>query len=83
MRANVLDFYVGKGEWEYNAEEKKYFGKDDRGKIVEIDIMGKVQGFDVKDFSDYYKYRVIIDYISGMTDKYAVSLFQKLSGRAL
>lgn len=31
--------------------------------------------------SDYYKLRVIVDYISGMTDRYALNLYQKLSGQ--
>ena len=30
--------------------------------------------------NDYYKLRLIVDYISGMTDKYALKLYQKLSG---
>ncbi len=30
--------------------------------------------------NDYYKLRLIVDYISGMTDKYALKLYQKLAG---
>ncbi len=32
------------------------------------------------DLSDYYKLRVIVDYISGMTDKHALHHFQEISG---
>ncbi|GEM64189.1 deoxyguanosinetriphosphate triphosphohydrolase-like protein [Sphingobacterium faecium NBRC 15299] len=36
-----------------------------------------------QDLSDYYKLRVIVDFISGMTDKYALSHFQKISGQKI
>ncbi|MFW5887024.1 MAG: hypothetical protein ACOCUL_04635 [Bacteroidota bacterium] len=32
------------------------------------------------ELSDYYKLRMIVDYISGMTDNFALSLYQKLQG---
>lgn len=35
------------------------------------------------DLSDYYKFRVIVDFISGMTDQYALSHFQKISGQKI
>ncbi|WP_430406749.1 dGTP triphosphohydrolase [Fluviicola sp.] len=35
------------------------------------------------DLSDYYKLRVIVDFISGMTDQYALSHHQKLSGQKI
>lgn len=39
--------------------------------------------FDFDKDSDYLKLRIIVDFISGMTDKYAVSLYQKLCGLKL
>ena len=33
--------------------------------------------------NDYYKLRVIVDFISGMTDQYALNHFQKLSGQKI
>ena len=39
------------------------------------------QTFD--DLSDYFKLRVIVDYISGMTDQYALNQFQKISGQKI
>jgi len=38
---------------------------------------------DVKELSDYYKLRTIVDFISGMTDQYAVDHYQKLSGQKI
>ena len=84
MRANVLDYKVSSSEWEYDPSKKKYYGLDDATKEkVEIDVIKKASEFDVECFSEYYKYRVIVDFVSGMTDKYAVPLYQKLSGWAL
>lgn len=34
-------------------------------------------------FSDYYKLRIIVDFISGMTDQYALEHYQKLSGQKI
>lgn len=45
-------------------------------------IYEKVQPL-FEDLSDYYKYRVIIDFISGMTDKFALTHFQKISGQKI
>lgn len=38
---------------------------------------------DFEKLSDYYKLRVIVDYISGMTDQFALNQFQKLSGQKI
>ena len=38
---------------------------------------------DDKKLNDYYKLRVIVDFISGMTDQYALNHFQKLSGQKI
>ncbi len=35
------------------------------------------------ELSDYYKLRVIVDYISGMTDQFALNQFQKISGQKI
>jgi len=35
------------------------------------------------DLTPYYKFRVIVDFISGMTDQYALKHFQKISGQAI
>lgn len=38
---------------------------------------------DIEDLDAYTRLRMIVDLISGMTDKYAVSLYQQLSGQKL
>jgi len=35
------------------------------------------------DLNDYYKLRVIVDFISGMTDQYALNHFRKISGQQI
>jgi dGTPase len=39
--------------------------------------------FEVNKLSDYQKLRIIVDFVSGMTDQYAVKLYQRLSGQKL
>ena len=39
--------------------------------------------YDVEKLTPYYKLRLIVDFVSGMTDRYAVTLYQKLSGQRL
>ena len=38
---------------------------------------------DVETLDTYARLRMIVDLLSGMTDKYAVSLYQQLSGQKL
>lgn len=52
-------------------EDYKYVSKKD------------VQSLDIENLTPYSKLRTIVDLISGMTDRYAVSMFQKLSGQRL
>lgn len=42
-----------------------------------------IVNFDIEGLSSYSKLRVIVDLISGMTDRYAVNVYQKLSGQKL
>jgi len=37
----------------------------------------------LNDLDDYYKFRVIVDFISGMTDQYALKHYQKISGQRI
>lgn len=43
----------------------------------------EITGFDIENLSPYSKLRTIVDLICGMTDRYAVSMYQKLSGQRL
>ena len=37
----------------------------------------------IEDLDQYSKLRMVVDFVSGMTDKYAVTLYQQLSGQRL
>jgi dGTPase len=37
----------------------------------------------IEKLEDYYKLRIIVDYISGMTDQFALNIFQRLSGQRI
>lgn len=37
----------------------------------------------INDLNDYYKLRIIVDFITGMTDQFAVNHYQKLSGQKI
>lgn len=37
----------------------------------------------LEDLDDYYKFRLILDFISGMTDQFALNHYQKLSGQKI
>lgn len=37
----------------------------------------------IDNLSDYYKLRVIVDFVSGMTDQYALNHYQKISGQKI
>ena len=39
--------------------------------------------FDIEKLSPYSKLRTIVDLISGMTDRYAISMYQRLSGQKM
>lgn len=54
-----------------NPDAYKYFSKSD------------VLNYDIEKLSPYSRLRTIVDLISGMTDRYAVSMYQKLSGQRL
>lgn len=49
-------------------------------KVISADEIGK---FDVGRLSQYAKFRMIVDYVASMTDKYSVELYQTLSGNSL
>jgi len=39
--------------------------------------------YNIDKLSDYYKLRLIVDFISGMTDQYALNHYQKISGQKI
>lgn len=51
-------------------------------RIAKKDIL-KLMNPQFEDLSIYFKFRVIIDFISGMTDQYALNHYQKISGQKI
>jgi dGTPase len=49
--------------------------------FAENNLTGKEANID--NLSDYYKLRIIVDFVSGMTDQYALNHYQKLSGQKI
>ena len=49
-------------------------------KVISIEEIGE---FDVSRLSQYARLRMIVDFVSSMTDKYSVELYQTLSGNSL
>ena len=49
-------------------------------KVISQDEVGK---FNVGEMSPYAKLRMIVDFVTSMTDKYSVELYQTLSGNSL
>lgn len=94
----LLDFYIKAIINKEDGLEKKAFNLISKS-IINAAIFedkihkGKLQrsqhdisNFDFDDFQnldEYYKFRVIIDFVSGMTDKFALKHFQKISGQRI
>ncbi|MGE9311080.1 dGTP triphosphohydrolase [Niabella sp. CJ426] len=51
-------------------------------KRLRFEIRGIINP-DFDDLNEYYKFRVILDFISGMTDQFAVAHYQKISGQKI
>lgn len=48
---------------------------------IDKDIFGDdIVNYDIKNLNPYNKLHLVVDWISGMTDKYALEMYQKLSG---
>ncbi|KYG73610.1 dGTPase [Roseivirga spongicola] len=80
----LLDFYI-----EFIFSESKHYRKRAIGMISGSLIRAALfeNGFkkrsDFDSLPDYYKLRVIVDFISGMTDQFALQHYQKLSGQKI
>ena len=74
--ANVLAIFPDQDEIDYDRVKRLI--KDITSDFEKLGIY-----FGVLDLDDYYKFRVIVDFISGMTDKFALRHFQKISGQKI
>lgn len=95
----LLDFYISAIIDKKNGLEKKAYNLisksiinitilESKVKLGEKSAIDKcdISKFDFKDFQaldEYSKFRIIIDFISGMTDKYALKHYQIISGHKL
>lgn len=77
----LLDYYT---TFLFHSDKK--YRKKGKGMISNSIIRAALIENKVSDFDklkDYYKLRVIVDYISGMTDQFALNHFQKISGQKI
>ncbi len=66
-------------EDEGEINEKEYYKYFLKPKLDDGDGGSKTE----KRLNDYFKLRIILDFISGMTDQYALNHYQKLSGQKI
>ena len=70
------------------VDQEERYGKEPNKKI-ELEIknlkitLRELIKPKLDDLNDYYKLRVIVDFISGMTDQYALNHFRKISGQQI
>ncbi|WP_029280132.1 dGTP triphosphohydrolase [Pedobacter borealis] len=79
--SGLLKFYT-----DFLFYDDTKYTKKAQGMLSNSIVRASLLENDVKNFdelSHYYKLRVIVDYISGMTDQFALNQFQKLSGQKI
>lgn len=80
----LLDYYVRFLFHESKAYRKRAEGLISSGiKRVALIQNGLSENASIQGLSDYYKLRIIVDYVSGMTDQFALNHHQKLSGQKI
>jgi dGTPase len=82
----LLDFYIKNlietKNKKYTNRVLKLISKSiKKATFLENDLEDNDTSF--YDLNDYYKLRIIVDYISGMTDQYALSHYQRLNGQKI
>lgn len=82
--SGLLDYYVKCIFHANKAYRKRAIGLISRS-IIKASLLENNLGENgnFEDLNDYYKFRVIVDFITGMTDQYALSHYQKLSGQKI
>lgn len=77
----LLDFYTG-----FLFHDDKKYRKKAKGMLSNSIVRAALLENNIKEFDDlsvYSKLRIIVDYISGMTDQFALNQYQKLSGQKI
>lgn len=81
LRANKMDYLVQEGRIEWSPEERCYVNLSDNTRIEDVDAL--CDALPIEQLPHYYRLRIIVDFVSSMTDKFAVSHYQKLSGQRI
>lgn len=80
----LLDYYI-----DFIFHENKHYRKRAQGMISTSIIRAAAiennlkENAKIEEFTPYYKLRMIVDFITGMTDQFALNHFQKLSGQKI
>lgn len=77
----LLDFFIDcifRRSNEYRRRAVKLISSNMKQVAVQ-----EMQVDDFEELTDYYKLRVIVDFVVGMTDKYALGFYQKISGERI
>lgn len=82
--SGLLDYYINFIFHKNKEYRKRAIGLISRS-IIKASLLenNMVEDSNFEDLNNYYKLRVIVDFITGMTDQYALSQFQKLSGQKI
>lgn len=91
--SGLLDYYIeflfNKGEKQVDKKRDNDYQKRAKGLISKsiIDVAMLESNLPLNSpiclLNDYYKLRIIVDFISGMTDQYALNHYQKLNGQKI
>lgn len=81
LRANKMDYLVHSKAIEWSADDCCYVVKRTGCRVENTDEL--CDGVSIGDLPVYYRLRMIVDFISSMTDKFAVQHYQKLSGQRI
>ena len=81
LRANKMDFLAHDGQIRWSPKDCCYIKTSDGSKITDVDSLCDKLTIDA--LPNYFRLRIIVDFISGMTDKFAVKHYQKLSGQRI
>lgn len=81
LRANKMDYLVHTKKIRWDATQRKYIYCNNGTTIENIDKL--CDDTTISEMPIYYRLRMIVDFISGMTDKFAVQHYRKLSGQRI
>lgn len=81
LRANKMDFLLQEGKIVWSSAERCYVETESGNRVFNTDAL--CDSVPIGQLPVYFRLRIIVDFISGMTDKFAVKHFQKLSGQRI